>query len=122
MTIVESSEPDLAEATLRSTAAVFRSLGEPSRLRIVEHLRLGPHRVVDLVEHLGLSQSTVSAHLACLRDCGLVSSTPQGRSSLFALVTDVPLDAVLAAAQQVLVATGNASDTCQVTADVEKAN
>lgn len=42
----------------------------------------GAHRV-DLVGVLGLARSTVSGHLACLRDCGLVSSAPRGRASLF---------------------------------------
>ena len=45
------------------TAAVclFRSLADPARLQIVRHLALGEHRVVDLTDHLGLAQSTVSA-------------------------------------------------------------
>nr|WP_252274580.1 metalloregulator ArsR/SmtB family transcription factor [Nocardioides sp. LMS-CY] len=93
-------------------SALFRALGDPSRLSILRHLELGPHRVADLVEHLGLAQSTVSKHLACLRDCGLVSSTPQGRASMFALVPGVPVDRLLSAAESVLVATGAAADSC----------
>ena len=89
-------------AVLASAAALFRVLGEPARLAILRHLELGPHRVVDLVEHLGLAQSTVSKHLAVLRESGLVSSTPYGRASMFALVDGVPLDAVFAAAARVL--------------------
>jgi ArsR family transcriptional regulator, cadmium/lead-responsive transcriptional repressor len=38
---------------------------------IVRRLAGGPARVTDLVSGLGLAQSTVSKHLACLRDCGL---------------------------------------------------
>ncbi|MEJ7689393.1 MAG: metalloregulator ArsR/SmtB family transcription factor [Nocardioidaceae bacterium] len=51
----------------------------------MRHLALGEHKVRDLTEHLGLAQSTVSAHLACLRDCGLVQSRPEGRASMFSL-------------------------------------
>jgi ArsR family transcriptional regulator, cadmium/lead-responsive transcriptional repressor len=90
------------ELALAPTAALFRVLGEPARLAILRHLELGPHRVVDLVEHLGLAQSTVSKHLAVLRDSGLVTSTPHGRASLFALVEGVPLGAVFTAADRVL--------------------
>jgi hypothetical protein len=50
-------------------AALFRSLADPARLAIVRHLAAGPARVVDLTGEPGLAQSTVSAHLACLRDC-----------------------------------------------------
>ncbi|WP_425582553.1 ArsR/SmtB family transcription factor [Tessaracoccus defluvii] len=57
-------------------------MSDPSRLAILQHLALGEHRVRDLTAHLGLAQSTVSAHLACLRECGLVSSRPEGRASV----------------------------------------
>lgn len=90
------------ERELEPMAALLRVLGEPARLSILRHLELGPHRVVDLVEHLGLAQSTVSKHLAVLRDSGLVTSTPQGRASMFALVDGVPLGDVFSAADRVL--------------------
>lgn len=93
---------------VEAVACLFRALGEPSRLAILEHLHLGPHRVVDLVAHLGLAQSTVSKHLACLRDCGLVDSQPQGRASVFSLVDGVPIRALLVAAGAVLEVTGDA--------------
>lgn len=95
------------------TAAVclFRSLADPTRLAIVAHLALGEHRVVELTAHLGLAQSTVSAHLACLRDCGLVASRPQGRASVFSLARPELFD-LLTAAERVLAATGNAVALC----------
>ncbi len=79
--MIASQVERLAEDDLAAAACMFRSLGDPNRLAILRHLALGEHRVVDLVSHLGLAQSTVSAHLACLRDCGLVTSRPQGRGS-----------------------------------------
>lgn len=103
----------LDEATSLSAAAcMFRSLGDPARLAILRHLALGEHRVVDLTAHLGLAQSTVSAHLACLRDCGLVTSRPQGRASIFCLVHDGALLDVLSAAERLLAATGDAVVLC----------
>lgn len=102
-----------ARASDDVTAAVclFRSLADPTRLAIVWHLALGEHRVVELTAHLGLAQSTVSAHLACLRDCGLVSSRPQGRASVFALARP-ELFELLTAAERVLAATGDAVTLC----------
>lgn len=78
---------------------------------IVRRLAGGPARVTDLVAALGLAQSTVSAHLACLRDCGLVASEPAGRASLFRL-TQPALADLLTAAEAVLAATGNAVALC----------
>lgn len=98
-------------AALVPAACLFRALGDANRLAILRHLALGEHRVVDLTAHLGLAQSTVSKHLACLRDCGLVTSRPQGRASLFALSRPELLD-LLAAAERVLTATGDAVVLC----------
>ncbi len=99
-------------AALAAAACVFRSLGDTTRLAILRHLALGEHRVVELTAHLGLAQSTVSAHLACLRDCGLVTSRPQGRASMWSLATAPELLDVLAAAERLLAATGDAVVRC----------
>ena len=112
--------PPATEVDPDAAAALFRALGEPSRLAIVRHLELGPHRVVDLVDHLGLAQSTVSKHLACLRDCGIVDSTPHGRASMFSLTPDVPLAPLLAAAEAVLSSTHGASSGCRTIHDPEE--
>ena len=109
-TPAERVEPDETSA-LSAAACMFRSLGDPTRLAIVQHLALGEHRVRDLTEHLGLAQSTVSAHLACLRDCGLVTSRPQGRASMFSLAHP-ELFALLSAAEKLLAATGDAVVLC----------
>lgn len=97
---------------LTPAAALFRSLADPTRLAILRHLTLGEHRVRDLTTHLGLAQSTVSAHLACLKDCGLVASRPVGRASVFSLTTEPQLLAVLGAAEGLLEATGYAVELC----------
>jgi ArsR family transcriptional regulator, cadmium/lead-responsive transcriptional repressor len=94
-----------ALVSLRPAAALFRSLGDPARLAIVRRLAAGPARVVDLTRALGLAQSTVSGHLACLRDCGLAAARPQGRASAWSLTQPALLD-LIAAAEAVLAATG----------------
>ncbi|HEY0938147.1 MAG TPA: metalloregulator ArsR/SmtB family transcription factor [Trebonia sp.] len=98
---------EIERMELAPAAALFRSLGDPARLMIVRRLAAGPARVTDLVAGLGLAQSTVSKHLACLRDCGLVTSEPAGRASVFRLAQP-ELPVMLAAAETVLAATGNA--------------
>ena len=91
--------------------ALFRSLADPARLAIIQHLTAREARVVDLTGVLGLAQSTVSAHLACLRDCGLVDVRPEGRASVYSL-RQPALVGLLAAADAVLEATGNAVALC----------
>ncbi len=97
---------------LSPAAALFRSLADSARLAILQHLALGEHRVVDLTAHLGLAQSTVSAHLACLKDCGLVVSRPQGRASLWSLTAEPQLLKLLTAAELLLERTGAAVVLC----------
>jgi DNA-binding transcriptional ArsR family regulator len=96
---------------LSPAVALFRILGDQTRLTIVHELAKGERRVVDLTRHLGLAQSTVSAHLALMRESGLVDSRPVGRQSLYRLARPELL-AVLAAAESLLAATGNDIDLC----------
>ena len=90
-----------------AAVALFRGLADPARLAIVRHLALGEQRVVDLTSHLGLAQSTVSGHLACLKDCGLVTARAEGRASLYSLARPELMD-LLAVAERLLDATGAA--------------
>jgi DNA-binding transcriptional ArsR family regulator len=101
-----------ARAALAPAAALFHSLADPARLAIVRHLAAYERaRVVDLTGELGLAQSTVSKHLACLRECGLVEVRPVGRASVYWLAQPALAD-LLAAAETVLAATGNAVVLC----------
>lgn len=86
----------------------MRGFADPSRLAIVEHLLLGEHRVVDLTRHLGLAQSTVSQHLACLRDCGVVTARSVGRASAYSLTHPDAVGDLLRAAHGLLARTGSA--------------
>jgi DNA-binding transcriptional ArsR family regulator len=98
---------------LAPAVALFRSLGDPARLAILQRLASGEARVVDLTGELGLAQSTVSKHLACLRDCGLIEFRAEGRQSFYALARPELLD-LLRSAEQVLAATGDAVALCPV--------
>jgi DNA-binding transcriptional ArsR family regulator len=69
-------------------AKLFRGLGDPSRLSILDALRPGPLTVGEIVDATGLTQSNVSNHLGCLRDCGLVAGEQQGRYVAYRLSDD----------------------------------
>lgn len=115
MTITKASvdSSGLSEVgSLTAAACLFSGFGDRSRLSIVQHLVLGEHRVVDLTRHLGLAQSTVSKHLACLLDCGIVTVRAQGRASMYALAhPDATLD-LLTSAERLLGLTGDAVVLC----------
>lgn len=98
-------------AGLDPAVALFHSLSDATRLAIVQRLAHGEARVADLVTELGMAQSTVSAHVACLRDCALVVGRPQGRQVFYSLARPELMD-VLAAAETLLAATGNAVVLC----------
>jgi DNA-binding transcriptional ArsR family regulator len=59
-------------------ADVFKALGHPDRLRIIEDLSDGERCVCDLVESVGSSWSTVSRHLAVLKSAGVVADEKRG--------------------------------------------
>ena len=98
-------------STVDAAVALFHSLSDATRLAIVRRLADGESRVADLVSELGLAQSTVSAHMACLRDCGLVIGRPEGRQVFYSLARPELLD-LLASAETLLTATGNAVTLC----------
>lgn len=104
----------LETSALSAASCLFHGFSDRSRLAILRHLALGEHRVVDLTRHLDLAQSTVSQHLACLRDCGLVSSRAQGRASWFSLTHPEAVLELLAAAERLLGLAGDAVELCPV--------
>lgn len=101
----------VAGAGLDPAVALFHSLSDATRLAIVQRLAHGEARVADLVAELGMAQSTVSAHVACLRDCALVAGRPQGRQVFYSLARPELMD-LLASAETLLAATGNAVALC----------
>lgn len=82
-----------------TVASLLDVLGDATRLAILRHLHGGEHRVVELTEHLGLAQSTVSQHLAILRSAGLISSHSHGRANVSRIENPEAIEQVLAAAE-----------------------
>lgn len=106
------TEISVERAGLGAAACLFHGFSDPSRLAILRHLALGEHRVVDLTAHVGLAQSTVSKHLACLRDCGLVTARAEGRATVYTLNHAEELMSLWVAAERLLAATGDAVTLC----------
>lgn len=66
-------------------ATVFGALAEPSRLRIVELLRAGPHSVGEIADVLDIRQPQVSKHLRVLGDSGIVTGEVAARRRIYHL-------------------------------------
>jgi DNA-binding transcriptional ArsR family regulator len=66
-------------------AAVFQTLADPTRLRIVEALQSGEQAVNDIVARVDIHQSGVSRHLRILHDAGFVQVRAQGPQRLYSL-------------------------------------
>ncbi len=64
---------------------VFRALGHESRLEITRALWNQELCVADLRERVGASMSTVSQHLAVLKNAGIVDSTKRGNQVIYRL-------------------------------------
>jgi DNA-binding transcriptional ArsR family regulator len=82
-------------------AKLFRGFADTSRLSILEALRAEPLNVGEIGQATGLSQSNISNHLACLRDCGLVMSEQRGRFTYYRLA-DERIYGLLRLAEEVL--------------------
>ncbi|MEU6109883.1 metalloregulator ArsR/SmtB family transcription factor [Streptomyces albidoflavus] len=65
-----------------------RALADPIRCRVLLSLRDAPAYPADLADALGVSRTRLSNHLACLRDCGLVTAAPDGRRTRYALADE----------------------------------
>jgi ArsR family transcriptional regulator, cadmium/lead-responsive transcriptional repressor len=82
-------------------AKYFRTLGNPTRLRILELLRERERPVGELVQELSTSQPYVSNQLACLRWCGLVTTRREHRTIYYRLA-DERVEQILALAGSLL--------------------
>lgn len=67
-------------------AAIFKALGHPARLRIVEELRAGERCVCELVDVSAGGWSTVSRHLSVLKAAGVVEDEKRGLQVYYRLV------------------------------------
>ena len=69
----------------RERAAVFKALGHPARLAIVENVAGGERCVCELVDLAGLGWSAVSRHLSVLKAAGVLADEKRGQQVFYGL-------------------------------------
>jgi len=84
------SAPALTEGEASATAELFKALGDPARVRIVNLIATarGPVCACDFNDVLGLAQPTVSHHLKRLTEAGLLEREQRGKWAYFSLQRD----------------------------------
>ena len=81
------SAPGLDTEAAEATATLFKALGDPHRVRVVNLLTNAgdPLCVCDITESLGVSQSTVSFHLKKLTNAGLLKREQRGTWAYYSI-------------------------------------
>jgi len=82
-------------------------------VRILEYLLDGPKTAGEIVRHLGRPQSSVAAHVTCLRFCGYVEARRDGRHVWYELI-DPRVRRIVQLAQEYLRTNGERIDACRV--------
>lgn len=72
-------------AQMRRLAQLFRVLGDPARLRILQCLREGPRCVGEIHRACRLKQANTSKHLRLLREAGVVAASRDGTRVAYAI-------------------------------------
>ncbi len=73
--------PDRVDAMNR----LGRAMADPTRSRILLALLEHPGYPAELARALDITRTNVSNHLTCLRGCGIVTATPEGRKTRYEL-------------------------------------
>jgi ArsR family transcriptional regulator len=81
----------------QAKAELFRTLGHPVRIRVLELLQDGPRPVHELLDEIDVEPSNLSHQLAVLRRAGIVASTREGSAVLYSLGTNDVAELMLAA-------------------------
>jgi DNA-binding transcriptional ArsR family regulator len=102
---------------LDAMSRLGRALSDPTRSRLLLELLDAPGYPARLAETLDLTRSNVSNHLACLRGCGIVVATPEGRRTRYE-IADPHLTAALRALVDVVLAVDDGVDCTDEACDV----
>jgi DNA-binding transcriptional ArsR family regulator len=73
---------------LATLGRIGTALADPIRRSILVRLLDGPAYPAALADEVGTTRANLSNHLACLRDCGLVVATAEGRNVRYDLTDD----------------------------------
>ena len=75
----------LPDPLIELVARRFRVIGEPMRIRLLDHLRRGEHSVGELAGALGASQQNVSKHLGVLHEAGILERRKDGTRVVYGI-------------------------------------
>lgn len=78
----------LAPLDLATLARVGTALADPTRRRVLVQLIDGPGYPAEMAEEFGCTRANLSNHLTCLRECGIVTATAEGRRVRYELADD----------------------------------
>ena len=76
----------MSEARIQAFSEKLKALSHPQRLTIVEGLANQPANVTRIQQQLGIPQPSVSAHLARLKQAGIIEGHRQGQEISYSLV------------------------------------
>lgn len=107
------TDPELDRPLSEIKADLFRALGHPARVRVLEVLAEGERSVGDLATEVGVEASHLSQQLAVLRRAALVTTRKEG-STVFYDVRDPVVVELLAVAKRLLI--NSLSDTQELLA------
>jgi len=83
-------------------AELFKALGHPARIRVLEVLSKGEHSVGDMQPLVGIESSHLSQQLGLLRRAGLVTTRKEGASVIYSLADPLLAD-LLGVAKELLI-------------------
>ncbi len=96
-----------------TVARFFHGLSDPTRLEILRFLLDGPKTAGDIVRHVRRPQASVAAHVTCLRFCGYVEASRDGRNVWYALI-DPRVRQILSMGERYLTQNAERIRACQV--------
>jgi ArsR family transcriptional regulator len=79
---------------LRLKAEVFKAMGHPLRLGVIEFLHGGERCVCEIVDHVGTGMSNVSKHLSILKQAGIIADRREGVKIMYRLTMPCSVDFV----------------------------
>lgn len=86
--VVMALQHPLSDDVVELIARRFRIMADPTRIKLLDHLRNGEASVKELTEAVGSTPQNVSKHLSALTDAGIVGRRKEGNSSRYRVVDE----------------------------------
>lgn len=78
----------ITPTTIETVAQLFKAMGDPTRIKILLHLRAGESSVNDLADSLAMNQSAISHQLRILKSLNIVKYRRDGVTMLYTIADD----------------------------------